>query len=51
MRRIDVRSILKNPDQRKKSMVESIIAIQAREGITTTKEQAEAAYDHVRSNV
>jgi len=28
-------------------MVRTIIAVQAREGITTTREQAEAAYDKV----
>jgi hypothetical protein len=30
-------------------MVSNIIAIQAREGITTTQEQAEAAYDKVQA--
>ena len=29
-------------------MVSSIIALQAREGITTTREQAERAYDKVQ---
>ena len=47
-RRIDIKAILADPKQRKRLMVDTIIATQAREGITTTKEQAEAAYDKVR---
>jgi hypothetical protein len=45
MRRINVRAILANPQQRRELMVTTIIATQAREGITTTRAQAEAAYD------
>ena len=30
-------------------MIQTIIATQAREGVTTTREQAEAAYDKVAS--
>ena len=29
-------------------LTDSLIALQAREGITTTREQAEAAYDRVQ---
>lgn len=47
MRRIDIRKILQNPEQRRQMMVRCIIAIQAREGIETTVAQAEAAYDIV----
>jgi hypothetical protein len=47
-RRLDVKAILKDPVLRKKLMVSSLIAIQAREGITTTQEQAEAAYEKVQ---
>ena len=48
MRRVDIRAILANPVLRKRLMVTTIIAIQAREGIETTYEQAEAAYDKVQ---
>jgi hypothetical protein len=46
-RRVDIKAILANPVTRRRLMVRNIIAIQAREGITTTQEQAEAAYDKV----
>lgn len=46
-RRIDIKAVLAEPVQRKHLMVDVIIATQAREGITTTKEQAEAAYEKV----
>lgn len=49
MARFDVKKILANPVLRKRLMVSSIIAIQAREGIVTTQEQAEAAYDKIQS--
>ena len=45
--RIDIRAILRDPVQRRRLLVNTIIATQAREGITTTREQAEAAYDKV----
>jgi hypothetical protein len=45
MQRFDIRSILANPLLRKTLFVRSIIAIQAREGIDTTKEQAVRAYE------
>lgn len=49
MRRVDIRSILADPVQRRELMVAVIMATQHREGIFTTKAQAEAAYDKVRT--
>src|SRR6266498_2434696 len=43
-RRFDIRGILANPDLRRELMVPTIQATQAREGIETTREQAERAY-------
>lgn len=43
-RRIDVRAILADPDLRRRLMVPTIQATQAREGIETSTEQAERAY-------
>lgn len=43
--RVNIRAILADAAQRRDLMVQCIIAIQAREGITTTQAQAEAAYD------
>jgi len=43
-RRIDVRAILADPDLRRKLMVSTIQATQAREGIETSREQADRAY-------
>jgi len=47
-RRIDVRAILADPQLRRELMVGVIVATQAREGIETTREQAERAYDQVQ---
>lgn len=47
-RRFDIQAILADPTQRRQMMVQVIIATQAREGITTTQAQAEAAYDKVQ---
>ena len=47
MPRVDIKKILANPDLRRKIMVSTIIATQAREGIETTKEQAKQAYDKI----
>jgi hypothetical protein len=47
-KRVNIKAILADPVKRRKLMVASIIATQAREGITTTQEQAEAAYDKVQ---
>jgi hypothetical protein len=43
-RRVNLRSILANPDLRRELMVPTLQATQAREGIDTTKEQAVRAY-------
>ena len=43
-RRFDVKAILADPDMRRRLMVPTIQATQAREGIETTREQAERAY-------
>ena len=48
-RRVDIKAILADPKQRRELMVRNIIATQAREGIKTTREQAEAAYDKVQA--
>ena len=42
--RVNVKAILADPDLRRKMMVRTIQATQAREGIDTTAEQAERAY-------
>lgn len=47
-RRVNLRAILSDPAKRRELFVETIIATQAREGITTTREQAEAAYDAIQ---
>lgn len=46
-RRVDLKAILADPAQRRELLVATIIATQAREGIVTTREQAERAYDKV----
>ncbi len=47
--RTNIRAILANEYLRKKLMVPVIQATQAREGIITTKKQAEEAYDKIRA--
>ena len=47
-RRVNIRAILANPVLRRELVISTIIATQAREGITTTEAQAAAAYDHVQ---
>jgi hypothetical protein len=47
-KRVNVRAILADPQLRRELVVGVIVATQAREGITTTKAQAEHAYDRVR---
>ena len=47
MRRLDVKAILADPALRRDLMVDCLVATQAREGIVTTREQAEKAYDKV----
>ena len=46
-KRVNIQEIIGNPVLKRKLMVDCIIASQAREGITTTRAQAEAAYDKV----
>lgn len=46
--RVNIRAILKDPALREELMVRVIIAVQAREGIETTPEQALAAYKKAR---
>ena len=43
-RRVDLRGILAKPDLRRELMISTLQATQAREGIETTREQAERAY-------
>ena len=47
--RVDIRAILADAKTRRRLLVGAAIAIQAREGIDTTREQMEAAYDRVQS--
>lgn len=46
--RVKIREILADPVERRELMVQAIIALQAREGIEVTREQAEQAYDRAR---
>lgn len=46
--RVNIRKILQDPDLRRELFVSVIIATQAREGIATTRQQAERAYDKVQ---
>ena len=48
MKRVNIKQILSNPEQRKELMVGVIQFLQNIEGIDTTKEQAENAYDKVQ---
>lgn len=47
--RIDIRKLLADPQHRREHFVKVIQTIQAREGIVTTREQAERAYDAVHA--
>lgn len=46
-RRVDIKSILTTPHLRRTLMIDTLRATQAREGINTTQEQAERAYNKV----
>jgi hypothetical protein len=46
--RVNIKAILADPIKRRELYVRTIIATQAREGIVTTRAQAEAAYDKVQ---
>lgn len=48
MRRVNIRAILDDPTRRKEMCVRAILFMQAMEGIETTREQAEAAYDKIQ---
>jgi hypothetical protein len=47
VKRVNIRAILADPKLRRDLMIRTIIATQAREGITTTYDQAAAAYDRI----
>lgn len=49
MRRVNIKMILADPKLRRELIIRTIIATQAREGIDTTWEQAQVAYDRVLS--
>jgi hypothetical protein len=51
VKRINIKKILADPVLRRELCVENIRAMQAREGIDTTREQAERAYDQVQSEL
>ena len=46
-RRVNIRDILDDPNERRELMITTIIATQAREGIETTREEAGRAYDKI----
>jgi len=50
MKRVNIKQILADPEKRKRLCVDTIIATQAREGITTSREQAEAAYEKAKKD-
>jgi hypothetical protein len=50
MKRVNIKQILSNPKQKKELMVGVIQFLQNIEGIDTTKEQAELAYDKVQED-
>jgi len=47
--RVNIKAILADPAKRRELMVRAIISTQAVEGIVTTREQAEHAYDTVQA--
>jgi hypothetical protein len=49
LKRVDIKAILKDPAKCRELLIRTIIATQAREGITTSREQAEAAYDKIKA--
>ena len=48
-KRLDIKKILADPAQRRELAIRFIMTTQAMEGIDTTREQAEAAYDKVQA--
>ena len=51
MKRVNIKEILSNPEQKKELMVGEIQFLQNIEGIDTTREQAENAYDKVQEEL
>ena len=51
MKRVNIKEILSNPEQCKELMVGVIQFLQNIEGIDTTREQAENAYDKVQEEL
>lgn len=49
--RVNIKAILADPVKRRALMVDALIALQAVEGIETTRAQAEAAYDKVQEEI
>ncbi|MGO9120687.1 MAG: hypothetical protein ACLQPD_24120 [Desulfomonilaceae bacterium] len=47
-KRFDIKKILSDPKLRRDLIIPTIIATQAREGVTTTYEQAADAYDKIQ---
>lgn len=48
-KRMNIKQILSNPEQKRELMVGAIQFLQNIEGINTTREKAENAYDKVQS--
>ena len=51
MKRVNIKQILSNPEQKRELMVGVIQFLQNIEGIDTTKEQAENAYDKIQDEL
>lgn len=51
MRRVNIRTVLADPTQRRELCVGAILFMQHMEGIQTTREQAEAAYDKIQEEM
>jgi len=51
MKRVNIKQILSNPEQKRELMVGAIQFLQNIEGIDTTKEQAELAYDKIQDEL
>lgn len=50
-KRMDIKQILSNPEQKKELMLGTIQFLQHIEGVNTTREQAEYAYDKVQKDL
>jgi len=50
-RRVAIHDILDDPEERRELMIRTIIATQAREGVETTREEAERAYEKIRAEL